>query len=160
MPTPTAIESAIARWLTSSSPHRAVAHEAWQGGRPAMLRTGGAYDAVKMPLTLVHAAAESSAPDVVAGVLAEVLNGPVICHPRHWYYALVPPGTCETWRSAEAVVRGRGGWLGIPNPDHTEPTPVTPYWAVPVEQVGKLCTAEAVAELLRVSRARLEGATS
>ncbi|MCL7377499.1 hypothetical protein [Streptomyces sp. 35G-GA-8] len=147
----------VARWLTSSSPTPAAAHEAWQHDRPAMLRTGGPYDAVRMPLVLVHAAAESRAPDVVAGVLAEVLDGPVICHPCHWYYALVPPGTCETWRSAEAVVRGRGGWLGIPRPDRTEPTPVTPYWAVPVEQAGRLCSAAAVAELLRVGRARLEG---
>ncbi|RYJ26494.1 hypothetical protein CU044_3787 [Streptomyces sp. L-9-10] len=150
----------IARWLTSSSPHPAVAREAWHAARPAMLRTGVPYDAVRMPLALVHAAAESSAPDVVAGVLAEVLDGPVICHPRHWYYALVPPGTCETWRSAEAVVRGRGGWLGIPRPDSTEPTPATPYWAVPVEQAGKLCSAAAVAKLLRVGRNRLEGVAS
>ncbi|WP_326811613.1 hypothetical protein [Streptomyces scopuliridis] len=151
-------ENAIARWLTSSSRAPAVAHEAWQGRRPAMLRTGKPYDAVRMPLALVHAAAGSSAPNVVAGVLAEALDGPVICHPGVWYYALVPPGTCETWQAAEAVVRGPGAWLGVPGPDRTEPTPVTPYWAVPVEQAGKLCTAEAVAELLRVGRARLEGA--
>ncbi|MEV8389015.1 MULTISPECIES: hypothetical protein [unclassified Streptomyces] len=158
MPTPTAIDSAIARWLTSSSPHPSVAHEAWQDHRPAMLRTGGPYDAVRMPLTLVHAAADSSAPDVVASVLTEVLDGPVICHPHHWYYALVPPGTCETWRSAEAVVRGPGAWLGIPRPDRKEPTAVNPYWAVPVEQAGKLCAPDTVAELLRVGRARAEGA--
>ncbi|MEV6419906.1 hypothetical protein [Streptomyces sp. NPDC051662] len=157
MPTPTAIESAIIRWLTSSSQAPAVAHEAWQDGRPAMLRTGNPYDAVRMPLTLVHAAAGSRAPDVVAGVLAEVLDGPVICQPGTWYYALVPPGTCETWRSATALVRGPGAWLGIPRPDRTEPAPVTPYWAVPVEQAGKLCSAAAVAELLRVGRTRLEG---
>ncbi|MFJ9034872.1 hypothetical protein ACIRQP_41980 [Streptomyces sp. NPDC102274] len=108
MPTPTAIEGAIAQWLTLSSAHPAVAHEAWQDGRPAMLRTGGPYDAVRMPLTLVHAAADSSAPGVVASVLAEVLDGPVVCHPGAWYYALVPAGTCETWRSVEAVIRGPG----------------------------------------------------
>ncbi|MGW6598517.1 hypothetical protein [Streptomyces sp. NPDC055036] len=155
-PSPTAMEGATARWLASSSPVSAVVYEAWQHDRPAMLRTGNPYDAVRMPLALVHAAAGSRAEDAVACVLAEVLDGPVICHPRHWYYALVPPGTCETWRSAEAVVRGPGAWLGIPRPDRTEPTPVTPYWAVPVEQVGKLCGPDAVAELLRVGRSRLE----
>ncbi|MFJ9029158.1 hypothetical protein ACIRQP_11655 [Streptomyces sp. NPDC102274] len=150
------IESAIARWLTSSSPDPAVAKEAWYHGRPAMLRTGGAYDAVRMPWMLVHAAAESSVPNVVAGVLAEVLDGPVICHPGVWYYALVPPGTCETWRCTEAVVRGRGGWLGIPRPDRTEAASVNPYWAVPVQQVGTLCAPDEVAKLLRVGRARVE----
>ncbi|MFE2747954.1 hypothetical protein ACFXKX_27070 [Streptomyces scopuliridis] len=122
-----------------------------------MSRTGKPYDAVRMPLALVRAAAGSSAPGVVAGVLAEVLYGPVICHPGAWYYALVPPGTCETWRSAEALVRGPGAWLGIPRPDRTEPTSVIPYWAVPVKQAGKLCAPDAVSELLRVGRARLEG---
>ncbi|MFE2033444.1 hypothetical protein ACFXBB_09265 [Streptomyces scopuliridis] len=106
---------------------------------------------------LVHAATGSIVPDVVAGVLDEVLDGPVICHPGAWYYALVPPGTCESWRCPVAVARGRGGWLGIPRPDRTEPAPVTPYWAVPVRRVGKLCVPETVAELLRAGRARLEG---
>ncbi|MGW6235316.1 hypothetical protein [Streptomyces sp. NPDC055094] len=148
-------ESAIARWLTSSS--RASEVAAWQDGRPAILRTGGPYDAVRMPLSLVHAAAGSNAQDVVAGVLAEMLDGPVICDPGRWYYALVPPGTCETWRSAEAVVRGPGAWLGIPRPDRTTPTSVATYWAVPAAEVRKLCSAEAVAELLRVGRTRLVG---
>ncbi|MGW6774143.1 hypothetical protein ACWGBX_27495 [Streptomyces sp. NPDC055037] len=147
----------VARWLTSSSPAPAVAHEAWRDGRPAMLRTGNPYDAVRMPRTLVHAAAGNSAPDVVTDMLAEILDGPVICHPNLWYYALVPPETCKTWRSAEAVVRGPGAWLGVPRPDRTQPAPVTPYWAVPVEQAGKLCSSDAVAELLQAGRARLEG---
>ncbi|MFJ9212813.1 hypothetical protein [Streptomyces sp. NPDC102264] len=151
------VESAIARWLTSSGPDPAVTDEAWSHGRPAMLRTGGVYDAVRMPRTLVDAATGSTVPDVVAGVLNEVLDGPVICHPGAWYYALVPPGTCENWRSPVAVVRGRGGWLGIPRPDRTEPAPVTPYWAVPVRRAGKPCLPETVAELLRVGQARLEG---
>ncbi len=157
-PTQARTETAILRWLTSSSPVPAAAHEAWQDGRPAILRTGGLYDAVKMPLALVHAAAGSSEPKAVAGVLAEVLDGPVICDPGRWYYALVPPGTCETWRIVEAVVRGPGAWLGIPRPDCTEPTSVATYWAVPATEVRKLCSAAAVAELLRVGRARLEGA--
>ncbi|MFE2844884.1 hypothetical protein ACFXKS_15195 [Streptomyces scopuliridis] len=80
----TGTQDAISRWVTSSSPHPAVAHEAWYRDRPAMLRTGKPYDAVRMPLALVRAAAGSSAPGVVAGVLAEVLDGPVICHPGAW----------------------------------------------------------------------------
>ncbi|MFB6983986.1 hypothetical protein [Streptomyces scopuliridis] len=150
-------ESAVARWLTSYSRHPEVAREAWRYDRSAMLRTGGAYDAVRMPLTLVHAATGSRIAGVVAGVLAEVLDGPVICHPGLYYYALVPPGTAETWRSAVGVVRGAGGWIGVPRPDRTEPTPVAPYWAVPAEVVDKLCSADDVAELLRLGRARREG---
>ncbi|MFD3911066.1 hypothetical protein [Streptomyces sp. NPDC058603] len=45
------VESAIARWLTSSGPDPAVTSEAWSHGRPAMLRTGGVYDGALMVWT-------------------------------------------------------------------------------------------------------------
>ncbi|WP_046495100.1 hypothetical protein [Streptomyces odonnellii] len=152
-------DTAIARWLMSSSQVPSIAREDWAYGRPALLRTGVAFDAVKMPRELVHAAAASSDPATVSAALAEVLGGPVICQPGTWYYALVPPGTCAAWRSPLAVVRGEGGWLGIPREDQTEPHAVATYWTVPVSQVGGLCDPDAVAELLRVGRERLDPTT-
>ncbi|WP_079125159.1 hypothetical protein [Streptomyces lushanensis] len=149
-------ERALTRWLLSSSRLADIAHADWADGRPAVLRTGGVYDAVRMPQRLVHAAVGRTEPGEVNAVLAEVLDGPVICQPGSWYYALVPTGTCETWRSALAVVRGSGGWLGIPRVDRTEPTAFAAYWAVPVESVGKLCSADAVAGLLDDGRKRIE----
>jgi hypothetical protein len=151
--------TAISRWLMSTTRHREIAEEDWAAGRPAILRTGVLYDAVRMPQELVHAAVGSTVPGVVSGGLAEVIDGPVVCHPGQWFYALVPLGTCEVWRSAVAVARGRGGWLGIPGVDRTVPTSVAPYWAVPVEQIGGLCPSAAVTELLRVGRERCEGAS-
>ncbi|MFE7123897.1 hypothetical protein [Streptomyces sp. NPDC057617] len=149
-------ETAITRWLLSSSHIPDIARADWQDGRPAVLRTGGAYDAVRMPQELVHAAVGCTGPDQVSAALAEALDGPVICQPGSWYYALVPAGTCGTWRSPLGVVRGTGGWLGIPRTDRSEPTAVAPYWAVPVQTAGKLCSADAVAELLDDGRKRVE----
>ncbi|MFJ1746126.1 hypothetical protein ACIOJD_07760 [Streptomyces sp. NPDC088116] len=151
--------TAISQWLTSTTRHPDIAEKDWAAGRPAILRTGIIYDAVRMPMELVHAAVWSTVPDVVGGALAEVLDGPVVCHPGRWYYALVPPGTCEVWRSPVAAARGRGGWLGIPRVDRTAPAPVDPYWAVPVARIDRLCLPAAVNELLRVGRERYEGAT-
>jgi hypothetical protein len=153
----TETQEAIGRWLASSLREPDHAYHEWADGHVAILRTGRRFDAVRMPQELVHAAAGSMVPDVVNGALAEVLDGPVVCEPGRWYFALVPPGTCEVWRSGVSVVRGRGGWLGVPGVDRIVPTPVAPYWAVPVEQIGGLCPPAAVTELLRVGRERCEG---
>ncbi|MFD8965950.1 hypothetical protein ACFV0C_13295 [Streptomyces sp. NPDC059568] len=150
-------ETAIARWLLSSSRAPDIPRQDWADGKPALLRTGAVFDAVRMPQPLVHAAVRSTVADVVAAALAETLDGPVIHDPMAWFYALVPPGTCETWRSPMATVRGAGGWLGVPRTDRTVPMRVTAYWAVPVERTDKLCDPAAVAKLLRVGRDRLEG---
>lgn len=69
LPAPSRAEGAISRWLASSIDTPDIAFEDWQSGRPAVLRTGRAFDAVRMPQTLVHAAARSTVPDVVSGGL-------------------------------------------------------------------------------------------
>ncbi|MFF3754536.1 hypothetical protein ACFYYH_29500 [Streptomyces sp. NPDC002018] len=144
-------------WLASSLRHPDTAHRHWYDeGRPALLPTGVLFDAVRMPLGLVHAAVGSDRPAVVSGALAGRLDGPVISETA-WYYALVPPRTTETWGSPLAVVRGRGAWLVVPRVDWAGPRPVGPHWAVRVERAGKLCAPDAVAELLRVGRDRYEG---
>ncbi|MFF1416587.1 hypothetical protein [Streptomyces sp. NPDC058280] len=148
-------DAAISRWLMSSLDTPSVARRDWEVGRPAVLRTGGLFDAVKMPMELVHAAVESTQPDIVSGVLAQVLNGPVICHPDAQYYALVPPQTTETWRSPLAAVLGRSGWLTVPRVDRTRPPGI--HWTVPIERAGKLCAPSTVVQLLRIGRARCEG---
>lgn len=147
-------ETAIARWLMSSIRHPDVARQDWLDGRPAVLRLGIRFDAVRMPMELVHAALSSTQAEKVAGGLAEALDGPVIADPVAHYYALVPPGTAGTWRSPLGVVIGVGGWLGVPRLDRTGPVGV--HWAVPPTVVGKLSVPGDVAELLRVGQARLE----
>ncbi|MFJ7998286.1 hypothetical protein ACIQ7D_14220 [Streptomyces sp. NPDC096310] len=79
----------------------------------------------------MHAPTASTVPAQVCDTLATLADGPVVCHPGIWFYALVPAGTTETWRSPDAVVLGRGVWLGVPRLDSTLPVPPLPYWAVP-----------------------------
>ncbi|MFJ4921096.1 hypothetical protein [Streptomyces sp. NPDC088725] len=146
-----------ARWLASSLTQPAVAGQDWRDGRPAILRTGIVFDAVRMPQELVHAAVRGTADATVAAALAATLRGPVIRDPGVWYYALVPPKTTENWRSLLATVRGRGSWLGVPRPDRTAPPGI--HWSVPPETAGRVCCPDAVAELLRLGRQRLDDAT-
>ncbi|MFE7128973.1 hypothetical protein [Streptomyces sp. NPDC057617] len=148
-------DTAIAEWLVTGSKEPEGAFRTWRTGRYAMVPTGTAFDAVRMPQELVHAAVGSWDPEVVAGALSEILDGPVIRDPDAWIYALVPPRTTETWRSPHAVVRGRGAWLAMPRTDLIHPTQSRIYWAVPVDTVGQLCSPADVADLLRVGEHRL-----
>ncbi|WP_030752878.1 hypothetical protein [Streptomyces sp. NRRL F-5135] len=86
----------ISRWLADVLSEPDTAWEDWDQGRPAILRTGVRFDAVRMHPDLVHAAVGHTSPEAVAAVLAVALTGPVICHPGVWYYALVPAQTSET----------------------------------------------------------------
>ena len=100
----------IARWLTSTTRHPDIAEKDWAAGRPAILRTGILYDAVRMPMELVHAAVWSTVPAVVSGALAEVLDGPVVCHPGQWYYAWCSPGRARCGGTrCRLPVAGAGG---------------------------------------------------
>lgn len=126
-----------------------------------MLRGGQIFDAVRVRPELVHAAVGSSTPADVATALARRFSaGPVICDRGIWYYALVPPGTATSWRSALGTVRGRGAWIGVPALDRTHQThPVQLHWIVTPRRPRRLCDPDAVAELLRVGQSQLEGAT-
>lgn len=122
-----------------------------------MLRAGGTFDAVRIPQELVHAAVHSTVEVVVNGALADILDGPVIRDPAKWYYALVPPGTAGAWRSRWGTVLGSGAWVAVPQVDRVEGPGV--HWAVPVEEVGQLCSAHRVATLLEHGGKRLERPT-
>ena len=69
-------DTAISGWLTSTTRHPEIAEQDWAVGRPAILRTGIIYDAVRMPMELVHAAVQSTVPNEVARALAKALDGP------------------------------------------------------------------------------------
>ncbi|MFJ5104051.1 hypothetical protein [Streptomyces sp. NPDC088554] len=155
MPARVKPETAIPQWLISAADDPAEAQQDWQAGRPAVLSTGIIFDAVKIHPTVIHAAVRSTTETAVSTTLAETLDGPVICHYGHWYYALVPPQTTETWMSPHATVRGRGAWVGVPPIEITARELL--HWSVPVVRAGKLCAPGDVAEVLRIGAARLEG---
>ncbi|MFF3399699.1 hypothetical protein ACFYW6_14385 [Streptomyces sp. NPDC002659] len=157
MHTSTDTELAIANWLAGTLGVPEIAQSDWRAQHLAMLPTGRLFDAVRMSQALVHAAIGSVAADVVSKTLAELLEGPVICDRQTWYYALVPPRTTENWTSPLAHCRGRGGWLGVPSVNRTQPRGV--HWTVLPQSAGDLCAVEAVAALLAIGRDRLDAAS-
>ncbi|RDG38696.1 hypothetical protein [Streptomyces corynorhini] len=147
---------AIAGWLSLTAKDPDIPLRDWKERRPAMLPTGRRFDAVKMHPNLVHAALGSTAADGVRAGLAAALDGPVICHPGVWYYALVPPQTTESWKSPHAAVLGRGAWLGVPRTEGVSRRVADPYWATPLESPDRLCVPDAVAVILHAGAVRLE----
>ncbi|MEV7422897.1 DUF6415 family natural product biosynthesis protein [Streptomyces sp. NPDC091212] len=148
--------SEIACWLLSAAEEPDQAHHDWDGGIPALLPLGGAFDAVKVPAGLVHATVDSRSLSDAAAALSQL--GPVICEPHRWYYALVPVGTAAAWIDRQGVGLGSGTWCAVPRPDCTVPVDDRrrPYWAVPPDTPGRLCDPEALAALLQAGGERLE----
>ncbi|MER7050038.1 hypothetical protein [Streptomyces jumonjinensis] len=149
----TTTDTALGIWLAEAldAPHETV-HD-WRTGRHAMLPTGRRFDAVRIPIELVHAAAGTVAHFTIAEHLTAALDGPVIYDPNHWYYALVPPGTTDAWTCGLARCLGRGAWLSVPRTDLTEHTHL--HWCVSMNAPGHLCDPATVAALIEHGHERL-----
>ncbi|MFI1890678.1 hypothetical protein [Streptomyces jumonjinensis] len=145
---------ALSLWFAEALDDPADALTAWREGSHALLPAGRRFDAVRIPVELIHAAAGGAEHDTVAEYLA-VLDGPSICDPARWYYALVPPRTTETWTCGLASCLGRGSWLTVPRPDATEHTVAGLHWCVPMEYPARLCAPGAVAALIERGHERL-----
>ncbi|MBT2401144.1 hypothetical protein [Streptomyces sp. ISL-100] len=155
MITPTTVSG----WLAHAHELPLTAETEWSDHNVAVLPLGNRFDAVRLPTEIVHAAAASDEQQKITGFLAEVIRGPVVHDPYAWYYALVPPQTTETWRAPFATCLGRGSWLGVPRADRI--TPVGgPYWAVPMERAGDLCSPATVAHVVALGHDRLVNASS
>ncbi|MER7047712.1 hypothetical protein [Streptomyces jumonjinensis] len=138
--------SATGQWLAESLDQPEIAWEGWRKGPQTMLPAGRRFDAVRIPAELVHAAADSAIHATVAEYLTAALDGPVICDPARWYYALVPPDTTESWTCGLARCLGTGAWIGVPHTDLTKHTQL--HWCVPMTQPGHLCDPSTVAALI------------
>lgn len=147
--------SAVARWLANTARDPDIPEQDWYEGRPAVLPTGVHFDVVKMHPDPVHAALGTTVQARVSEALGRMLDGPVICHPRAWYYVLVPTGTAEVWPSPYGVALRPGTWLGVPRVDRTGPSLIAPYWAIAPARPRHLATVTSVAALLRTGHDRL-----
>jgi hypothetical protein len=148
-------DPAVSRWLAATVRDPGIPEQDWYEGRPATLPTGVHFDAVKMHPDPVHAALATTVQQHVSDALAQALDGPVICHPRAWYYALVPPGAATHRHLPHAVVLGPGSWLGVPRIDRTHPSLIAPYWAVAPAHTRHLTTIDTLVTLLRTGHHRL-----
>lgn len=152
---------ATEHWLMSSSRNRDTTRQEWRRYGIAMLPLGTLFSAVRLPGPLVLALlGRPWDPALADRLLKDMLDGPVICDPRHRrYYALVPASvpvtwrqTVEEWREVDADCLGRGSILGVPRLDADQYAGQASYWSVPMQSAGMLCAPLHVARLIAAGR--------
>ncbi|MFF4750516.1 hypothetical protein ACWD5R_17885 [Streptomyces sp. NPDC002514] len=132
--TPQERRAAAEAWLHRSA--TTVIDDDWAHD-VVLLTAGIAWDAVRLPYTVLDPDADvGTPPDAMRVTLKRLrLAGPVFCDPyRDCLYVMVPPGTDRGWpsRLVDAGVEclGRNGrlghYVGVPVLDRTEPP--GPYW--------------------------------
>jgi len=154
-PLPLVTGYATEEWLASAHPSPSTVCQEWGSiAQLALIPLGRSFEAVRIHEDIVHGFAGSDDPATVSARLAESLNGgPVIRDPGfHRYYALVPPGTAEAWRTPVAECITAGTYLGVPRADRVESNggTRTSYWSVPMSRPNGLCTAADVLALVKV----------
>ncbi|MGW2582140.1 hypothetical protein ACWCYZ_12510 [Streptomyces virginiae] len=154
--------TSMGMWLASSHPSPEQPWHEWAKRGVAVIPTGAAFDAVRIPEGIVHAAVESTDADTVGVALAERLDGPVIHDARgRNYYVLIRPGVCLDLGLASPGVEllPARTHLGVPATELCEHSPETPiYWAVPGIRPGH-CDANAAGLLVRYGARRLAEAS-
>ncbi|EPD63194.1 hypothetical protein [Streptomyces sp. HGB0020] len=152
---------AAEHWLLSTSRNRDRTRAEWRRHGIAMLHLGALFSAVRLPEPLVLALVDKPwDPALVDPLLKDMLDGPVICDPRHHrYYALVPASVPVTWRQAVEEWRevdvdclGRGSILGVPRLDADRYDGQASYWSVPMQSAGVLCAPLHVARMIAAAR--------
>ncbi|MGW1039310.1 hypothetical protein [Streptomyces sp. NPDC002547] len=152
---------AAEHWMLSSVDDPKRVRQEWNVDGVAMLPLGTLFSAVRLPADLVLAIIGGQAPSRdVDQLLDEVLDGPVICDPRHQrYYVVVPASMPRTWHRAaddwsevDVDCLGRGTYLGVPKLDALELRTLTTYWSVPMKSAAALCSPLAVARLIAAGR--------
>ncbi|MFJ1695632.1 hypothetical protein ACIOHC_10855 [Streptomyces sp. NPDC088252] len=147
---------AVEHWLLSTVPDRNRVRAEWEGRPFALLPCGALFAAVRIPSSVVRAAAGSDDQEDVDRFLAEALmDGPVICD-RYAarYYALVPASAARRWDVPDTVCLGKGSELGVPRPGVTAGDGARVYWSVPMDSAGVLCPPAAVSQAVMVGRYR------
>ncbi|MFF8612671.1 hypothetical protein [Streptomyces sp. NPDC015350] len=145
---------AATHWLLSAAPDMQEARAQWATEGITLLRCGAVFTAVRIRADIVQAAADAEDPERVDAYLKEVLRGgPVfIDTSSQRYYVLVPASMSRLPHWAGPVpgaeCLGPGCFLGVPNPQRTEPELSGSYWCAPMDGPGALCSPNAVALLV------------
>ncbi|MET9919432.1 hypothetical protein ABZZ04_20365 [Streptomyces sp. NPDC006435] len=145
---------AATHWLLSAAPDMREARAQWAAEGITLLRCGAVFTAVRIRADIVQAAADAEDPERIDAYLKEVLRGgPVfIDTSSQRYYVLVPASMSRLPQWAGSVpgaeCLGPGCFLGVPNPQRTEPELSRSYWCAPMDGPGALCSPNAVALLV------------
>ncbi|MBQ0855438.1 hypothetical protein J8N05_45550 [Streptomyces sp. BH-SS-21] len=146
---------AVSHWLLCAAPDMGLARVQWAERGITILACGGILSAVRVPASMVWAAAGTSQFDEVDVYLAQKLHGgPVFMDMHaHYYYALVPGHTSLRWRGLPGVACfGRDTILGVPAVTRLDPTGRS-YWCVPMDSPGELCNPADVVTLIQQAQA-------
>lgn len=140
-------------WLLAAAPSTRQARAQWTDTGAAWLLPGARFAAVTIPARTLHEAVGRSGPRECAPHLARALDGPLFCRPAEFgpdagYTALLPAREHVMWRRPGTVVRSPRALLLVPAPDVWEPVTDGPWWVVPPDEVGTLCTPTRLLALL------------
>ncbi|MFI6350260.1 hypothetical protein [Streptomyces sp. NPDC050560] len=146
----------VAVWLASAHPRPAEVHKAWRDPcGMAELPCNGPFTVVRLPSLIVHAAVGTDDRDAVSAQFGKLLDGPVFCEPGAARYCpLVPADTAKEWQLSRVECLGPGCCVDMPSPATVEPSGQSAYWAVPLDEPGRLCDPEAVHALTRQGQKR------
>ncbi|MGA5321812.1 hypothetical protein ACPCIU_15355 [Streptomyces seoulensis] len=155
-------------WLAGAhpKPKRALRH--WEEGCDELMPLGGRFAAVRIPGRIMHAAAGGSTPEAVAGIVRDVLRGPLIAglySEQRTYWALVPCRAHVYWPShlKDTPYLGAGSYLNMPPPSCTTPPTEaelpTPFWVASPRYRYDLCSREQVFNVITRVTSRDGGTT-
>ncbi|KOV51445.1 hypothetical protein ADL00_40540 [Streptomyces sp. AS58] len=149
----------MAAWLLTAAEDRERARQEWDGHDVALLRCGGAFAAVRVPTTVVEAAARTNDRRMMGEYLDEALLGGAAFIDESFcrVYFLVPPSECDRWNVAGSTCLGPDTFLGVPYPgvEHHGRA----YWLAEMDGPGALCTPDVVKQLVLNGRHRLTSLT-
>lgn len=149
-------------WLLSAAPTPSQARAEWADSGAAWLRPGALFTAITIQAGLIHRAVGKPAPEQSAPALAGALDGPVFYRlnefgPDAGYTVLVPASAARIWRVPGTVVLPAAALLLVPAPGRCEAAADTPWWVVPLDGPGTLCTPTLLASLLARRTAAVGG---
>ncbi|MER7051610.1 hypothetical protein [Streptomyces sp. NPDC000351] len=148
-------DRAVSNWLLAAADNRDRAQREWNDRGVALLRCGGAFTAIRVPASLITAAAGSEERVRVSVYLSAALHrGSVfVDQTAGWYYCLVPSKACDSWREPETECFGDDHYLGVPCPgiDFRHPR-ARSCWVVPMDGPADLCNPDAISQLVYVTR--------
>ncbi|MFJ6659650.1 hypothetical protein ACIQNG_25350 [Streptomyces sp. NPDC091377] len=147
-------------WLLAAAPAIPQAKTEWQDSGAAWLRPGRLFAAVAVNTGLVHTVLGVPGPEKAVKYLGETLDGPVfyreqVVRYESGYTALLPSSVAQNWRVPSTVVHPSRALLLVPAPDRCEPVDGEPWWAVPLDGPGQLCTPRLLALLVAAGWSRL-----
>lgn len=144
---------AVEQWLLDAADNELAARQQWRKDGIALLRCGRSFDAVRIPLAIIEAAAGSEHRIMIAAYLHEaLLGGPAFVDgSRNLVYCLVAP-TANDWRVPGTEYLDEGSYLGMPvlrAPGHAQSC-----WLIEPDGPGVVCRPDPVKQLAEFGRFR------